>query len=685
MTAQANNRLISSLKTFSRAASAAVVLVGGLVLMGWALDLTALKSVLPGLATMKPNTALAFILAGVALWLLLTNETQPRLRRVAQVCAVVVALIGLLTLSQDFFGWNLGLDQLLFKESVGSAGTPHPGRMSPITAFNFLLIGCALLFLDVRNRAGWMPAQLLALLAGMTAALALIGYAYSVQSLYQFDPTSPISLHAALTFFALAAATLCARPDQGLMLTLTSDTVGGVMVRRLLPAAIGVPFVLGWLRLEGERAGLYGTEFEVALFAVSNIIVFMTLIWWNAQYLIRVDAERKQAEEAMRASEERFGKAFRASPIAVSLFRRKDETLIDANEAWERLTGYSVREAVGKSGRDLNLFVFPEESDHRMAALLHDGKVRNGELQLRHKAGEMRYVSASGELVNLGGEAAVLSMLEDITERKRAEEKLRRQAEALKRSNEELEQFAYVASHDLQEPLRMVSSYVQLLARRYQGQLDQDADEFIHFAVDGANRMKTLINDLLAYSRVGTRGKPFEPIELETVFDRVLVNLQLSIEEGGVVTTHDPLPTVQADDTQMIQLFQNLIGNAIKFRGEKPPQIHVGAEPRDDAWLFYVRDNGIGLDPQYANRIFLLFQRLHGKDEYPGTGLGLAICKKIVERHGGRIWVESQPGQGTTFYFTLSESELRASHAEVAPTVPPQRQDDLAKRTRELI
>jgi light-regulated signal transduction histidine kinase (bacteriophytochrome) len=222
-----------------------------------------------------------------------------------------------------------------------------------------------------------------------------------------------------------------------------------------------------------------------------------------------------------------------------------------------------------------------------------------------------------------------------------------------------LEQFAYVASHDLQEPLRMVSSYTQLLARRYKGKLDADADEFIAFAVDGALRMKRLLNDLLAYSRVSTRGHPLRSISSEAVLDQTLANLQVAITESQATITHDPLPIVLADQTQLLQLFQNLIANALKFRAEQPPEVHISAEARGREWLFSIRDNGIGIDPQFADRIFVIFQRLHNQADYPGTGIGLAICKRIVERHAGRIWVESQPGQGATFYFTLPAVEAK--------------------------
>jgi signal transduction histidine kinase len=251
--------------------------------------------------------------------------------------------------------------------------------------------------------------------------------------------------------------------------------------------------------------------------------------------------------------------------------------------------------------------------------------------------------------LNAGLEQRVAERTEELAER----------ARDLTRSNAELQQFAYVASHDLQEPLRMVASFTQLLAKRYRDKLDDDARDFINFAVDGATRMQTLISDLLAYSRVGTQGKALEPTRCDAVMDRVLDSLKLAIEETGVVITRDRLPAILGDPVQIGQLFQNLLTNALKFRGDKAPQVRISVEQDGCDWKISVSDNGIGISPEHSDRIFVIFQRLHTKTDYPGTGIGLAICKKIVERHGGRIWVEATPGGGSTFCFTIPTMETR--------------------------
>ena len=245
------------------------------------------------------------------------------------------------------------------------------------------------------------------------------------------------------------------------------------------------------------------------------------------------------------------------------------------------------------------------------------------------------------------------SLLSEITKRKQSEEELKNTSVELARSNAELKQFAHAASHDLQEPLRTIAGFVKLLEQRYKNKLDEKADEFIDFIVEGAKRMQTIINDLLTYSQVDTSRKKIEPVDLNKLIDRALIDLQAAITENNAKVTYDLLPTVTADPVQLNRLFQNLIGNAVKFKGNKPPVIHIAGKEKADEWIFSVRDNGIGINPQYFQRIFAIFQRLHTRAEYPGTGIGLTICKKIVEVLGGKIWVESEQGKGSIFYFTI--------------------------------
>jgi light-regulated signal transduction histidine kinase (bacteriophytochrome) len=272
------------------------------------------------------------------------------------------------------------------------------------------------------------------------------------------------------------------------------------------------------------------------------------------------------------------------------------------------------------------------------------------------------WLEVSADPLLMDGKRHVILAMNNITDHKRAEEALRRTAEDLARSNEDLEQFAYVASHDLKEPLRMVTGFLSLLRDRSRGKLDAECDEYVAFAADGAARMQRLIEDLLAYSRAG-RGEMTGLTDLGTVLDGVLRSLTASIEESATVITHDPLPTVTCNPVELTQVFQNLIGNAIKFKGQGRPEIHVGARRQTDDWLFTVQDNGIGIAPQFAERIFMIFQRLHTRQQYSGTGIGLAICKKIVERHGGRIWVESEPENGSTFCFTIPDAQAKAASA----------------------
>ncbi len=330
-----------------------------------------------------------------------------------------------------------------------------------------------------------------------------------------------------------------------------------------------------------------------------------------------------------------------------------DGRITDVNIATEAVTGCLRDTLIGTDFSDY--FTDPAKAREGYKKVFEEGSVTDYSLEIRHRDGHITPViyNASVYRDETGKVIGVFAAARDITELKKAEDSLKEKMIEVERSNAELQQFAYVASHDLQEPLRMVASYVKLLDRRYGDKLDQDAKDFIGYAVEGSTRMQQLINDLLTYSRVGTKVKPFEPVDLEAVFAGIMDNLKVTIQESNATITHDSLPTVQADDLQMLQLFQNLVSNGIKFHGEEAPRVHVSAKRAGDFWQFSVCDNGIGIDPEYFNRIFIIFSRLHTRAEYPGSGIGLAICKKIVERHGGRIWVESTPGKGSTFLFTI--------------------------------
>lgn len=350
-------------------------------------------------------------------------------------------------------------------------------------------------------------------------------------------------------------------------------------------------------------------------------------------------------------SEELFRILFYSSPIGIYIVQDGHFRLV--SHQLTRISKFDEDELVGMSPLSL---VLPEDINavrENAVKMLKGERSSAYEFRMVTKGAEIKWVMETVAPIFYQGKRATLGNLIDVTERKQAEQKLKQLTAETQRSNTELEQFAYVISHDLQEPLRMVSSYTQLLAKRYQGKLDADADEFIAYAVDGAKRMQILLYDLLEYSRVGTRGKPFVLANSQDIVEQAMANLKVAIEESGALVTYGTLPTVMADEGQLVRLFQNLIANAIKFRRQDPPRIHISAKRRYNVVIFSVRDNGIGIDPQHFQSIFEIFRRLHTRDEYPGTGMGLAICKKIVERHGGRISVQSQPGVGSTFDFTI--------------------------------
>jgi two-component system sensor kinase FixL len=416
--------------------------------------------------------------------------------------------------------------------------------------------------------------------------------------------------------------------------------------------AMGHQRALAALRADGEE---FPVEATISQVTVGGQKLFTAIV--------RDVTERRRAEDALRESEGRL-RAIVETAVDGIITIDGEGRVTSFNPAATRIFGYTPEEVMG---RNVNLLM-PEP--YRAE---HDGYLRNylgtgvkriigigrEVVGLRKDGTQFPMDLAVSETV-LGERRVFTGIVRDVTERKRAEEALSRQAEDLARSNVELERFAYVASHDLQEPMRTVRSFGQLLQRRCGAQLTGDAVEYLRFITDGVGRMQTLINDLLAYSRVSSQGGVFGPADCNQILRMVLDNLRASIDSHGAGVTIDPLPTVLGDATQLGQVFQNLIVNAIKFHAERPPRIRVSAAESPAEWVFSVADNGIGIAREYFDRIFIIFQRLHTIEEYGGTGIGLSICKKIVERHGGRIWVESAMGEGSTFYFTIPKRERHA-------------------------
>ncbi len=366
-------------------------------------------------------------------------------------------------------------------------------------------------------------------------------------------------------------------------------------------------------------------------------------------------AERKRAEEALRQNQRFLEAVIQNAPACIKLVA-EDGSLLQMNQAGLRiLEADSLGQVQGKNISSCASFQY-RPAFMNLVKEVFQGKTGTLEFEAASLKGKPLWLSTHAVPLydNAGNITALLGITVDITGRKHAEDERERLIGELARSNKELEQFAYVASHDLQEPLRMVAGFVSLLEKKYKGRLDEKADKYIRFAVDGSLRMEKLIEGLLAYSRVSTRGIEFRRVDLEQVFNEAAANLSAAIRESKAHVTRDDLPAVMGDETQLLQLLQNLIGNAVKFRKtDVPPEVHISAQKKETEWLFEVRDNGIGIKKEDFGKLFQVFQRLHSREEYPGTGIGLAVCKKIVERHGGRIWVESVPGEGTSFFFTI--------------------------------
>jgi PAS domain S-box-containing protein len=405
-------------------------------------------------------------------------------------------------------------------------------------------------------------------------------------------------------------------------------------------------------RRDGEFFGtLCAIDARPAKLSDAGLLTTMKLF----SELIAAQLDAEERHKVIAESEARFRSLFDSAAVP-TLLQTPAGVILQANRAACAFFGYAEEDLRQKAFRDvIHADDAMQVEDHFNRLLTGASDTHQSEQRFVRPSGEVRWALMSTTVLRDDRQApqALLAQLQDLTARKQAEAAQAHLLAELQRVNEKLQQFSYIVSHDLNEPLRTMSSFLSLLACEYQGKLDATADKYMGFVTDGAQRMQGMITDLLAYTGAGGQALTLAPVDSEELLARVLRDLHKAIVEAKAEITYDSLPTVQGDATRLGQVWQNLIGNALKFRGQAPPRIHASAVKEGSYWQFSIRDNGIGIDPHQAQRLFQVFQRLHTRREYPGTGIGLAICKKIIERHGGRIWVESAPGTGTTFFFTL--------------------------------
>jgi len=641
----------------ARWAAIASIASGALVLAGWQFDVLALRSPLPRSTPMNPATAVCFILGGVALWLRLRPGLAANLA--GRICAAALAAVGLLKLVGMLGIVGLLPDAVLYRDLL-AVGLPQPNRMAPTTAVNFVLIGLALLLLDAgRGRSRRLTDQFV-LWSGASTLVVLLGYFGSVGALTRIGAFIPMALNTAATFLILCVGVLAARPDSGIFRLVTAQTLGGMLARRLLPAAFVIPLVLGWLRLKGERYGLVGLEDGAALVTLGSIVLLVALIWITSERFDRLDEERARGEESRRL----LASIVESSDDAI-IGNRLDGTILSWNSGAERLYGYAAGEAIGKP---ISILLPPgctNELD-RIIEPIRQGEhvVRTETVRIRKDGSPVSVALSVSPVYDASGAIVATSMIAvDITERVRSgqevfalNEHLREHTRRLEQANQELEAFSYSVSHDLRAPLRHVSGFADLLTQRAGATLDEDARRYLKTIRDAAGTMGQLIDDLLVFSRMGHAELRQAVVDLDVLVREVRPTLEPDAGSRDVEWVVAPLPSVRADPAMLRLVLVNLLSNALKYtRPRERARIEIGATEEGGEVVLFVRDNGVGFDMKYAHRLFGVFQRLHSSDEFEGTGIGLANVRRIVQRHGGRTWAEAKSGEGATFYLSLPQ------------------------------
>ncbi|MEO5337668.1 MAG: ATP-binding protein [Magnetospirillum sp. WYHS-4] len=629
----------------------AAVALGAVVLVGWHAGIPVLVQVAPALVPMQYNTALAFLLCGAGLLALVMG----RHGWAALGGGAGGGLLGLLTLVEYGTGAEIGIDQIFMTHDI-TVATSHPGRMAPNTALCFALSGLALIAGNIRHLGiRWGVLGIIGAIVSGLGLVALSGYALSLPTAYGWGRLTQMALHTSVGFILLGIGlTAAAWREECRNSQLPPTWLPSVVWSGAATLALAL-----WQALHVMGTGAWGTS--LALPADDLVLLFglimATVLAFAISALRKAQAsaeEAKWAERHRAESEARFRSYFEIGLVGLAE-TSLEKGWVRVNENLCRMLGYERSELTELTWAQLT------HPDDLAADVAQFARILAGEID--GYSMEKRFLRKDGQVVHTimsvqvqrkadGSPDFFVAVLQDISARKALEE-------SLTRSNAELEQFAYIASHDLQEPLRNVSNYVQLIDRRYRDRLDEEGREFLEIATGSAKRASALIHDLLLFSRVASQGGEIMATDGMGVLETVLLDMDAAIRESGArLIVEQSLPWVQVAPRQFAQLLQNLIGNAIKYRApDRVPEVRLSARRQGADWRISVADNGIGIAPEYFERIFLIFKRLHTQDVYEGTGIGLAICKRIAERHGGRIWVESEPDKGSVFHFTVPAAE----------------------------
>jgi PAS domain S-box-containing protein len=780
--------------------SVIIFFIGIYWLISW-LDGVAIRLDNPGSIIMKANMAVALMLFGLSIFLMGFPVKSNIFKWISGTFAAIVFLIGALSLIEEIFSIDLGLDRILAFEPAGTMSGMNPNRIGLPGSLSLTFLGAGFLLLIAGKRK---LATFFGLMVCLVNLIPASGYLLNIHLFFSNPRITSIALPTVLALILSGLALIFLKPGKDIKYMIARNEPGDILIRRLLPTILLVPLVIGFLIISGEKLVNYDSITSTGIQVVLFIIIFSLLAFRIRNIVNRINASRKYSENSLRESEKKYRLIFETANEGIWITDSNRMTIM-VNQRLSEMLGYPIDEILGKTSSD---FLFDDQEEIRLeiSDILKSGMKTSREFKFRRKDGSILWAisNASPVLDNQGRVIKIVAMLTDITKRKKAENALNEAKEKLNlalesgnigiwewdlksdetlwdermqlmfgvkpgsfenthkafvnliheediwhlekainetvnhgkpyvilyrtkpvngkikfitsraivnkfengkpvsllgvcfditslreetdytilklneellRSNKELEHFAYVASHDLQEPLRMVSCFTQLLADQYKGKLDDKANDYINYAVEGSNRMYELLNGLLAYSRIHTKGKNFTEIDTGLVLSDVLKNLSLKIKESKATIVTDELPVIYADGTQMIQLFQNLFSNAIKFSPEKP-RIYISYKITGNKYCFAVKDYGIGIESQYFEKIFHIFQRLLPRDKFEGTGIGLAICKRIVERHGGEIWLESEPGKGSTFYFTIPIKETTEIMLNTNAEVPEKQNRD---------